>query len=402
MLKTLDILIGATTVLLLFSMAVTVITQAVTSLLDKRGKHLLAGLASLLQHLGIQTRDTAETIAKAVLTHPMVAAAEGKPGTVVSREEFTLLLLDLASGQGAASLEGDALSELQNLLKKNGVADPGQTLNNIRKMALMLETSNPELANHFRSELSIVRECATDYVVKVNAWFDQTIDRVSQAFTRHAHRVTIAAAFVVVIAIQLDIIAVVDRLSIDDQFRNAVVGPVAKQFTDSVVSPSTNTPPAPTATPPAPNSATSAAGAAATPATSTATLPDAGGQSPTASPAGPQPKPQLDTQLYYNLLDTAGLITLPTNKQWLDRIKDPRKYPGMIIAALLISLGAPFWYNILKDLLGLRSTLAQKDDAQRAQRQAPQPASNPSLTSDSGPLPSDPLQGEQGDLQAVG
>ena len=64
MLKTLDILIGATTVLLLFSMALTVITQMVTSILSKRGEHLLGGLASLLQLLGISSRDIAEQIAR--------------------------------------------------------------------------------------------------------------------------------------------------------------------------------------------------------------------------------------------------------------------------------------------------------------------------------------------------
>jgi len=396
MLKTLDILIGATTVLLLFSMAVTVITQAVTSFLDKRGKHLLAGLASLLQHLGIQSRDSAETIAKAVLTHPMVAAAEGKLGTVVSREEFTTLLLDLASGQGAASLEGDAKTVLQDLLKQNGVADPGQTLSDIRKMALMLEVSNPEMANHMRSEMAIVRECATDYVAKINAWFDQTIDRVSQAFSKHAQRVTIAAAFVVVIAVQLDIIAVVDRLSIDDQFRAAVVGPVAAQLAKTMTQPS---------------DAAAAQTAPATPASNSAAPPTGSASAASSLPAGPpsattgtdsQSKPQLDTQLYYNLLDGAGLVTLPTNKEWLERIQDPRRYPGMILAVLLISLGAPFWYNILKDLLGLRSALAQKDDAQRAQRQVTQPASGQASTADPSPPLSDSLRGEQGDLTAVG
>jgi len=396
MLKTLDILIGATTVLLLFSMAVTVITQAVTSFLDKRGKHLLAGLASLLQHLGIQSRDSAETIAKAVLTHPMVAAAEGKLGTVVSREEFTTLLLDLARGQGAASLEGDAKTVLQDLLKQNGVADPGQTLSDIRKMALMLEVSNPEMANHMRSEMAIVRECATDYVAKINAWFDQTIDRVSQAFSKHAQRVTIAAAFVVVIAVQLDIIAVVDRLSIDDQFRAAVVGPVAAQLAKTMTQPS---------------DAAAAQTAPATPASNSAAPPTGSASAASSLPAGPpsattgtdsQSKPQLDTQLYYNLLDGAGLVTLPTNKEWLERIQDPRRYPGMILAVLLISLGAPFWYNILKDLLGLRSALAQKDDAQRAQRQVTQPASGQASTADPSPPLSDSLRGEQGDLTAVG
>jgi hypothetical protein len=46
---------------------------------------------------------------------------------------------------------------------------------------------------------------------------------------------------------------------------------------------------------------------------------------------------------------------------------------------LLLSLGAPFWYDTLKDLLKLRPALAGKEEQQRADRQAdtskpPQPA----------------------------
>src|SRR5580704_18062030 len=135
MLKTLDILIGATTVLLLFSMALTVITQMVTSILSKRGAHLLAGLASMLQQLGIQSRDIAQQVALGVLTHPMIAEADGKMGTVVHRGEFTKLILDLAGGQGATRLGSDAQAALQDMLKQNGIDDPVQTLKNIRAMA---------------------------------------------------------------------------------------------------------------------------------------------------------------------------------------------------------------------------------------------------------------------------
>jgi hypothetical protein len=55
----------------------------------------------------------------------------------------------------------------------------------------------------------------SDFVARVNSWFDQTIDRVSEGSRKHTHRVTVVAAFVVVLAVQLDIIAVVDGLSID-------------------------------------------------------------------------------------------------------------------------------------------------------------------------------------------
>jgi hypothetical protein len=365
MLKTLDILIGATTVLLLFSMAVTVITQAITSLLDKRGKHLLEGVASLLQQLGISSRNVAKQIGKALLKHPAISTIEGKLANVIHRSEFTTLLMDIASGQSLVALEPDALTALQTMLKNNGVSDPAQALSNIRKVALLIETANPQIPNCVRADMAILQECATDYVAKINAWFDQTIDRVSQAFTKHAHLVTIVSALVVVIAVQLDIIAVFNRLSIDDQFRNAVVTQAATDFSGNTIpklDPNNPNPPTP------PGSATA--------------------------------NPSLNTQLYYDFLNNTGLITMPTNSTWLERIKDPRKYPGMILAVLLISLGAPFWYNILKDLLGLRSALSKKDDLQRAQRQGVSPPDDAAPATV--PLPDNPLPGEQGLLTAVG
>ena len=51
MLKSVDVLIGLTVVLLALSMAVTVITQSITALLNSRGRHLRRGLTDLLQQL---------------------------------------------------------------------------------------------------------------------------------------------------------------------------------------------------------------------------------------------------------------------------------------------------------------------------------------------------------------
>ena len=51
MLKSLDILIGLVVVLLALSMAVTVVTQALTSIMNSRGRHLKRGLQDLLQQL---------------------------------------------------------------------------------------------------------------------------------------------------------------------------------------------------------------------------------------------------------------------------------------------------------------------------------------------------------------
>ncbi len=351
MLKTLDILIGATTVLLLFSMAVTVITQAITTIGGRRGRHLRAGLADLLQQLGIPAGDCAQGIATSLLKHPLIRVGKSSLGTVIHREEFTKLLLDLASGVGVQKLSDDSQAALKKALAAGGISDPEQTLKNIRAMALQVEASNPEISNQMRDGLAILHEASSDFVARVNSWFDQTIDRVSERFTRYTHWITMGVAVVVVVVVQLDMIAVADRLWIDDQFRNAVVSSATKQFSESAA----NT--------------------------------------------------KVDPKPYYDLLNSTALITLPLDGSWFERLKDWRKVPGMVLSILLISLGAPFWYNALKDLLKLRSSLSQKDDAQRAQRQAaPGDSGTTSSSANTSAVSPQPawLSGERGDLAAVG
>jgi hypothetical protein len=329
MLKTLDILIGATTVVLIFALAVTVLTQALTSLFARKGDHLRAGLASLLQQLGISEAAVANTIAGAVLQHPMLSPGNGlfgkvQLGTVIHREELTTLLLDAASGQQPGmwpTLDEAARASLVKMLQANGIGDPGAVLKSVRSAAMQLEASNPELATDVRQSMAILHEAASDYVARLNSWFDQTIDRVSQQFARNTHAVTVVLAAIVVLSVQLDMIAVVNRLSVDDSLRQQVVASAANDRGMN---------------------------------SGSATTPD-----------------NLYARPYYDLLGEAGLMTFPFNAKWWDQY-DSRKIPGMVIAILLISLGAPFWYNILKDLLGLRSAIAQKDDAQRTIRQTTQ------------------------------
>jgi hypothetical protein len=218
-------------------------------------------------------------------------------------------------------------------------------------MALQVEASNPEISNQMRDGLAILHEASSDFVARVNSWFDQTIDRVSERFTRYTHWITMGVAVVVVVVVQLDMIAVADRLWIDDQFRNAVVSSATKQFSESAA----NT--------------------------------------------------KVDPKPYYDLLNSTALITLPLDGSWFERLKDWRKVPGMVLSILLISLGAPFWYNALKDLLKLRSSLSQKDDAQRAQRQAaPGDSGTTSSSANTSAVSPQPawLSGERGDLAAVG
>jgi hypothetical protein len=417
MLKTLDILIGVATVMLLFSMAVTIVTQFVANLMQSRGKNLLEGLAGLLKQIDPNIcKEAADKIAETLLKHPLVAEANGKLGEVIHREEFTTLLMGLAAGEGAATLDAVTKKAVEDLLAKNGVADPAGTLKNIRAAALVLETSNPELANDVRHGMAILQEAKSQFVAKVHGWFDQTIDRVSARFTVTARIITFIAALIVAVTVQLDTFALVDRLSVDDQFREAVRGSADQLMKDAAAAQaaagnSSATAPAPT---PKTTDANAASGAATPTPTATATpsptnSPASGAGTTTSSTPTPTPAPTpaagaaiTDVQKkYYNLLSTAGLVTMP-GQHWGDRWTWG-KVPGILLSALLLSLGAPFWYARLQDLLKLRSTVAQNDANQRQVRQTTQ---TPAPGDDSSGPPTTLVRvvalGEQGDINAVG
>ena len=102
---------------------------------------------------------------------------------------------------------------------------------------------------------------------------------------------------------------------------------------------------------------------------------------------------------------TMDLIKVPESfKDWSERWKQSwvLKLVGILVSALLLNLGAPFWYNSLKNLLRLRSLIAQKDDDQRTARQTNQ---TPVASTEAGVAAGKAaafVAGERGDLNLVG
>lgn len=313
MLKYIDVLIGLAVVMVAASMSVTVLTQAATNLWKSRGKELKRGIMDLLQQINPDfAPNITDAIATAVLTHPLIREGQKDLGTVIHREELTKLLLELATVDTPQKLDDAVRIPLKDALTKNGIANPEQTIKNIRMTALQLEQEHPELASNVRHGMAIVQEAKSEFVAKLNGWFDQTIDRVSSRFTFHARYVTLLNACIVALFLQLDTIAILNRLAVDDTLRAATVE-----------------------------------------------------QAKVLVAQNQDPK-------YAELLKQNPLLWIPqTAGDWAQHW-NWNHLPGLIVTMLLLNLGAPFWFNALKNLLQLRSLVAQKDDAQRIERQTTQ------------------------------
>lgn len=367
MLKSIDVLIGLVVVLLALSMAVTVITQTITTIVNSRGRHLRRGLIDLLHQIdpALAAGDLSAKIATHILEHPLVSASTlpfaagsgwrrlfggARLGNVIHREEFTKMVIGLASGD--STLDAAARDTLTQALSRNGISDPDTTLRAVRAIALQLEKSAPELSNAARQTAATLHAADSDFLAKIHAWFDQTMDRTSQRFTASTRVITFAGAFIVAFGLQVDTPLVFNRLQADDAFREALV----KQ----------------------------------------------------AQQIDPQKPDEFDKN-YRAMLSEAGVIKLPSVTDWGKCSLSSngvdlscfagRTFGGMLLTALLLSLGAPFWYSALGNLLQLRSLLAAKDDAQRKERQTETPpagAAAPASGSTAAAI------GERGDLNAVG
>ncbi len=318
--------------MLLMSMIVTVVTQFVTTVLSARGKHLLQGIADILQQVDpTMKREIALGISRSVLFHPLIVDASGRLGSVIHREELTKLLLELASSDGPQELGKDLKDALQTALVNTGVCRSGtpaeideqikSIIKNVGSLALQLELSHPELTNNERARIAILKEANSGFLAKINLWFDQTMDRVSDRFTLHTRYITFTAGLLLAIIIQLDTAALVSRLASDDAVRNSLVAQAEKV------------------------------------------------QQPE------RQKLQLTDAEIQNIHDlmTNNLVGVPTSwSDWRNRWSGDNavmKVIGILLSAVLLSLGAPFWYTALQNLIRLRSLVASKDDQQRRERQ---------------------------------
>lgn len=385
MLNTLDVLIGFTLVMLVVSMAVTMLTQFMgTAVFDLRGRSLKAGVARLLALMdnGL-TRRESKRIADHVLRNPLVGKArlawnDGYGlASVIHREELVKLLLDFAvPGDATKADRQDAADEeslrhkLRRSLAGNGIADPGKVLDAVRTKVVELEKTNPEMSHSARLNLALLHHAESPYLSKLNSWFDQTIDRVSELFTRRIRLVTALAALALALCLQLDSVGLINRLSVDDQLRNRLVEKAATEHEALARRLERGEPAfARLGIPPAGEHGV-ASGRPLVPGTpSEAAL----------VARGDRPDPLTEVR---RTIEEAGIISLPRDlDQWRNAWWETKargggfRWPfllGILLSAALLSLGAPFWYATLGNLLKMRSLIARKDEAQRTERQTTQ------------------------------
>src|ERR1700676_2957501 len=327
MLRSLDALIGFTTVLLVLSLVVTVLTQIAANFLKLRSRHLRDGLLDMFLQLGWEFAGEGARILAREVAHRKDA---------ITREDLIETLLVLAQKTSSHPVYAELRKKIADLAP---ASDPQTLLANLRRATLELSVERPDLAAAVTRATAMARTPVAGLASEVFGVFDSTMDQVSARFTGESRKPVACFGIVVGLVLPLDTFDLFERFARSDATRDQAM----------------------------------------TLAQAIAVNDDAGGATPQ------------EIRLAFAKLQAADMIVVPSNvAEWRVRWQKVN-WVGVTAGALLLTLGAPFWFQLLKDLLKLRSAVAGQESQDRAQRRA--------ALAD---VPAATASGERGDLGAAG
>jgi beta-lactamase superfamily II metal-dependent hydrolase len=290
----LEVAIGLILVFLVLSLVVAATNEVVAAFLKQRAKFLREGIDRIL---GKELREK-------LYAHPLLNGL--KPGdkdpAYVPDDIFSLALLDLVLPDG--------------LDQKRASAEVRRRLEEIPHEGL--RTSLDLLLRESRDDLVSFRK-------GIEKWFNDSMDRVSGWYKRNARLSSLVIGAILVVIFNADTLQIARALWNDDALRSAVVSQAESTVEES---------------PPA----------------------DPGG-----ADGSPDPGERLDAVA--KSIDDVQELQLPLG--WSMQPGDPRwvrggdfwglfaswfgKVLGLVVTAAAISLGAPFWFDLLSRLVPLRT-----------------------------------------------
>jgi hypothetical protein len=331
----LDVVIACVAVLVMATSIVLTMTQLTLAGLNKRKEILTASLTKLLESIEL-TPAQAGTVAAAIVDDPK---CKEQGGSVVKREQLVGMLLEKA---GKSALDAELKTALKTALGL-GAIDPEVMLKSLRVRILQIEAASPDLADHIRRTKAIVEKAVDGQavmggIVRIMSGFDRVCEEMTHAMRSKARFWTILFSAVVAIALPLDFIGIAKQLAKNPTEVQHLVetakglkkagAPATKETEDNLAELQKQLK------------------------TQTAQI---------TNPAlGIRPF-AVFTPGFWNPEATDHSPACPISF-WLLRIA------GILTSIALMSLGAPFWFDALKNLLALRPSLASKETGERAER----------------------------------
>ena len=231
MFEQLDIAIGFVVVMLLLSLLVTATVQAISALLDLRGRNLVRALADLFGQIDSGLRSApsdastkginnwvkrikdwwnhpftkitfATKVADAVASHPILAHTFTR-AKAVRKDELLDVLRDLCSDATFGKLEPTVQAKLREILASQ-VPGRTETSDTAQAIASTLTRVFPLIKDDLNKVVVDTMGKISRMEAGVEKWFDTVMDRSSDIFTRWTRVTTIVISVLLVLVLQID------------------------------------------------------------------------------------------------------------------------------------------------------------------------------------------------------
>jgi len=376
MLQHLDTAIGFSVVMLLLSLLLTTLVQIVITFSGLRGSNLYWGIHKLLRQVDSNLGGHAKEIADVVLKHPAVTHLGRLRGIAIRREELLRILTEMGDRQSAAAqgLKPEAQTALSALVQKVVPGATEQEIARVQSVASALGNLMPAQTRAVRETVDRMLRETNKLSAEVNAWFDTFMDRTSERFKYYTRWITAILGFALALSFQIDSLDILRQFQRNPQLRAAFVDLAGATLNRSEE--------VTKITQERGNLATSALEALQSDERFKTVL--AGKTIDTGMDDQSDGERWLATNIPGNneilkayretyeqknqalrqqltktareiqdVLEESGLQIAHTGWDW-------RRFPGILATGLLLSLGAPFWYNALRKLSDLRPIVTRR------------------------------------------
>jgi hypothetical protein len=356
----LEVTIGLVFMFLVLSLICSAVNEMIEAVVKSRADNLRAAIEKLLRGDGSCPSTTTKpgteaagsgqggppetppiaTLFEPLFHHPLITALGRRPSYIPSRT-FARALFNLIAPDGA----------------------PGG-LQSLRNSILTLPSTNPlyPVRNAIVSLIDDAQGDVNKFLGNIEEWYNDAMQRISGFYKRRAMWISFGVGLALAVILNANTFRVAQSLWASSALRSAVVSDVQSYLRTVPALPSTQTPQAPSPTGPAGGQSQGAPQGVA-PAQSVSG--NAQAQSATATGAG---TPGFQGQIVSEL---RALEDIPLGwrgsplrcwgwRRWVFAIL------GWLTTAIAISLGAPFWFDLLNKFMVFRSTIKPPESTEPA------------------------------------
>ncbi len=318
--QVLDVVVGLVFIYLLLSIICTAVNETIAALFSLRARNLAKGIANLLADKRVKG------LAELFYEHPLIKSLYrgGKKPSYIPSRTFALAFLD---GIAPVTAGGpDILPEI-----KSAVAGLPSDSELRRVLLLLLQDAGDD---------------SKKFYANIETWFGDAMTRVSGWYKRKAQAVILILALLVTGLTNADTLEIISRLKTDSALRAAVVSQAQALAGKQTEAQS-----------PQPGKVQEGENPVA-----------ATGDTAEAPPPAPsqtqEPKENI-AQALQNLRYTGipfGWHAMPAQDEWVNKII------GLLFTSFAVSLGSPFWFDILNRIAKIRATGAVPDAAAKDEK----------------------------------